>query len=236
MSATGWSIVQTAARLLERDECDAVLGDLLEAGDGAWNGLLDVVGLLIRRQLKLFKSWRPWLATLGLALPASFVLMGFSISVSWSYRHLLDPTSVARGPGAGAGLILLTSHVLLLIAWSWSAGFVVSTLSRRTLWLSAAACCCACLLCLARFRETSLPSLCLLLYLPPAIAGVRQGLRMVRIKRRSAIMLALGVTLLMLPMWSGGLWAINWVLIWPAWYLVATAQRAGEQTTPQATL
>ena len=71
MSATGWSIVQTAARLLERDECDAVLGDLLEAGDGAWNGLLDVVGLLIRRQLKLFKSWRPWLATLGLALPAS---------------------------------------------------------------------------------------------------------------------------------------------------------------------
>ena len=81
MTAIGWSLVDAASRLLERPEREVVLGDLYEAGMGAWKGLLDVLGLVVRRQAALWQSWRPWLAGFGLALPASFLLMGVSLSV-----------------------------------------------------------------------------------------------------------------------------------------------------------
>jgi hypothetical protein len=38
--------LEVAARLLERGEREAVLGDLLETGEGAWGGLLDILGEL----------------------------------------------------------------------------------------------------------------------------------------------------------------------------------------------
>ena len=77
MTGIGWSFVETVSRLLERDEREAVQGDLAEAKGSAWSGLLDVVGLVIRRQVHLWKNWRPWLAAFGLALPATLLLMGF---------------------------------------------------------------------------------------------------------------------------------------------------------------
>jgi hypothetical protein len=39
MTSTGWSFVEAAARLLARDEREAVLGDLAEADESAWQGL-----------------------------------------------------------------------------------------------------------------------------------------------------------------------------------------------------
>src|SRR5260370_28185090 len=51
--------------------------------------------------------------------------------------------------------------------------FVVGSMSRRTLWASAALCCSPCLFCLARFRIGSLSRLCLLLFLPRAILELR---------------------------------------------------------------
>ena len=217
-----WSLVEVAANLLERDEREAVLGDLLEAGGSAWQGLLDVAGLIIRRQTIYWKSWRPWLAAFGLALPSSFLLMGFSLSVSWSCLRFVN--------SSGAGLVLLMSHIFLLVAWSWTGGFVVSSVSRRTLWASLVASCLPCLFCLARFRESSLPRLCLILFLAPAIWGVYQGLQITRIRLRSAIVLAVAVTLLTIPIWSGGVGVLNWGLIWPAWYMVVTAGVASKET------
>jgi hypothetical protein len=38
--------------------------------------------------------------------------------------------------------------------------------------------------------------------------------------------LAAGLTVLTIPTWNTkGLWIPNWALSWPAWYLVATAER-----------
>ena len=51
MTAIGWSFVEVAARLLEPGEREAVLGDLLEAGESGLQGVLDVFGLAVRRQL-----------------------------------------------------------------------------------------------------------------------------------------------------------------------------------------
>jgi hypothetical protein len=55
-------------------------------------------------------------------------------------------------------------------------------------------------------------------------------LRVILIERTSAIVLALAVTVLTIPAWSRtGLWIPNFLLSWPAWYLVATAQGADQE-------
>jgi hypothetical protein len=236
MTAIQWSVVEAASQLLEPDERETVLGDLVEGGESAWHALVDVLGLILRRQVGLWTSWRPWIAAFGLALPCSFPLMGFSVSISWMVLHhpnaMLDPKT-----GVNLGLALLC-QVLLLIACAWTGGLVLGSLSRRTLWVSIVAVCSPCLFCLSRFRIESLSPLCLLLFLPPAILGVRQGMRKIRIDLVPAALLAAATTLLMAFTWSRGvIWFLNWALIWPAWYLVATAQKSREktQTAPEET-
>jgi hypothetical protein len=115
----GYSLLQAAAQLLECDEREAVLGDLLETGESACRGSLDVLGLVIRRQAILWKSWRPWLAAFGLALPTSLLLMGASVSIGLTCRRLLDPSILARTSlTVRHGLVALMCQVFLLIAWS----------------------------------------------------------------------------------------------------------------------
>ena len=227
MTGVGWSFVEIAAQMLERDEREAVLGDLIETSESAWEGLFDVLGLAIRRQLVLWKNWRPWLASFGLALPGSLLLMGFSLSVSQTYQRLIDPTVFkATGLTVGPGFMLLLCNVLLLIGWSWTGGFVVGSVSRRTVRASAVLSFLPCVFCLARFRVESLSRFCLLLFLLPAIWGVRRGLHIAQIKLRSALILAVLITVLTIPTWSSnGSWIPNWALSWPAWYLVATVWR-----------
>jgi hypothetical protein len=203
------NLIEVAAQLLGPYEREAVLGDLEEAGESSWRGLLGVLGLVIRRETDLWRSCQPWAAAFGLALPFSFVLMGFSLSVGWSYQRFI---------GLGAGFWPLVSRLFLLVAWSWTGGFVVGSLSRRTLWVSIVAACTPCLFCLARFRESSLPSICLLLFLVPGIVGVLKGLHVTRIQLHWAIILAIAITTVMILTGK-----ISWILVWPAWYMAATA-------------
>jgi hypothetical protein len=216
------------SQLLEGDEREAVQGDLLEGGETAWQSLLAVLGLVMRREAALWSNWRPWLAAFGLALPSSFLLMGFSLSVSRAYQQFVGVTvHHATGLSVGPGFALFLCNVLLLAGWSWTGGFVVGSVSRRTVWVSAALSFAPCVFCLERFRVESLSRLCLLLFLPAALWGAHRGLQIARIKRSSALALAVGVTALTIPMWgSGGAWIPNWALSWPAWYLVATARRS----------
>jgi len=229
MTNVVWPLVEGAAQLLERDEREAVLGDLVEARENAGRALLDVLGLVIRRQTILWKSWRPWLAAFGVSLPSSFLLMGISLSVTqlcqrYAMRNA-DPAMV-HAPGAW----MLLCQLLLLIGLSWTGGFVVGALSRRTIWMSAVLCFSPCLFCLARFRTASMSRMSLLLFLLPAIWGVFQGLRRIQIKPRSAMALALAITMLMVQAWSSrGFWVANWLLIWPAWYMAAIAWRASHK-------
>jgi hypothetical protein len=62
MSSLIWRLVMVASKLLDRDEGDAVLGDLLEANETFWRGFLDVLGLVLRRQAAFWKApvpgWR----------------------------------------------------------------------------------------------------------------------------------------------------------------------------------
>jgi hypothetical protein len=234
MTTIGSQLVNVVAQLLERDEREVVQGDLLEANESSWQSLLAVLGLVVRREAALWTNWRPWLAAFGLALPSSFLLMGFSLSVSRAYQHFVNVTVLhATGLTVGPGFALLLCNVLLLLGWSWTGGFVVGSVSRRTAWVSAALSFAPCVFCLERFRIQSLSRLSLLLFLPAALWGAWRGLQIARIKRSSAFALALGVTALTIPLWgSSGAWIPNWALSWPAWYLVATARRTAK-TCPE---
>lgn len=220
MTDWGWRLVEGTASWLEEPEREAVLGDLAESGEAAWRGVAAVMGLAMRRQAELWANWRPWLAVFGVALPSSFQLMGFSLLVSRMAGQLLG----AERPG-GTELGLLVCRVVLLLCWAWSGGFVVGSLSRRTLWASATACLVPCLFCLSRFAVPGMSRVSLLLFAVPAVFGVWSGLRRRRLRAGQALVLALLVTWLMLPGWSGS-WLYALWLLWPAWFLVGTARPA----------
>jgi hypothetical protein len=117
------SLLQAAARLLERHERDAVLGDLTETGASAWQGLSGVLGLVIRREIALWYDWRPWIAAFGVALPGSFLLMGVSLSVSCTYQRLTGGTvSGVCAPTGPEGFLLLTCQALLLLTCARNSG------------------------------------------------------------------------------------------------------------------
>jgi len=223
----GWWWVECIAGLLAPGDRETVLGDLAEAGESSGQSFLSVAGLVIRRQLLVWRSWRPWLAAFGLAMPASFLLMGFSVSVAQNYHAVIGATvAQATGFKVGPGFTMLLCDIGLLAAWSWTGGFAVGTISRRTTCMSAALSLLACTFCLARFRIDSLSRLCLLLFLPPAAAGLFLGLRIARIRLGAALAVAITITALTIPQWSKpGAWLPNWALCWPAWYLVAIASR-----------
>ena len=90
MNAIAWPLVEFTSRLLDHEEREVVLGDLLETNENAWRGLLDVFGLVSRRQAGLWRDLRPWLAGFALALPSSYLLMTASLSVSCTYQRLVN--------------------------------------------------------------------------------------------------------------------------------------------------
>ncbi len=53
MNGVAGPLAGVFARFLEPDEREAVLGDLTEAGQGAWKTLYDVLDLVVRRQAAL---------------------------------------------------------------------------------------------------------------------------------------------------------------------------------------
>jgi hypothetical protein len=225
----GGMLVDSLAQLLERDEREAVLGDMAETGESTRQAIWNLCGLLLRRQAAYWNGWHPWIAAFGIALPFSFPLMGLSVSLSLMSLHILDP---ATRQITNSGVSLLLSRFLLLTAWSWTGGFVMGSVSRRTLWVSALLALLPCCFCLARFRIEDLSRFSLLLFLLPAIQGVYQGLRMTRLPLRSAMLIASATILLTVVLWiRTGPSILNLALSWPAWYLVVTAstkRRTGE--------
>lgn len=225
MNANAWPLVELGTRLLDPEEREVVLGDLVETHETTWRGLLDVFGLVLRRQAGLWRDPRPWLAGFVVALPSTYLLMIASFSVSCTYQRLVNHTIfVGNWPTGQEGFPLLLCHMLLLIAWSWTAGYVVGSVSRRTLWASVVL---AAVPALA-FLCMSVWWLCYFLFLPPAILGVWRGWQGSRIPFRAASVLALTMTVLMISAWSNNaLWAANWALLFPAWHLVVGAWRSG---------
>ena len=67
-------LVRLSARALEREEAEAVIGDLAECGPLGWEALGNIVGLVVRRQLLIWTAWRPWFGLVAVVGVSGFFL------------------------------------------------------------------------------------------------------------------------------------------------------------------
>jgi hypothetical protein len=208
------SLAEMAKIFLSPKDRDAVLGDLAEMGAGEWSALGSVLGLVVRRQMELWRAWQPWVAS-SIAFAGSVLLLSVSFGLSVDSRQLFREE---RGYGS------VLCEALLMLSWAWTSGFVAGSLSGKTRWVSGILCAIPCLSCALRFRDTSLSRLCVLMFLLPGVVGAVQGVRRARLSHRAALTLAIAMTALML-VW-GGMYMRNWFLFLPAWWLLAHAERS----------
>jgi hypothetical protein len=217
----GWRwLIDQLCRMLEPDECDAIMGDLAELGVTDKQAVRDIVGFFVARQVDSWKDWRPWLALIGLVVPIGVLLSQISLALSetlsmhlWVYWHF--------GEHFGTGLTViqeteaLSCQALSVIAWSWVSGFVLGSLSGRTIyfngtlfyfiWLFSAA---ALEMHPFTFGSTTLPLILgILLFLLPSLLGMRYGLRLRILSMGHALLLAAAVAALtLLTTWTDGWW------------------------------
>lgn len=224
-----WALVEAAAYLLDRDQRDAVLGDLYEAGDSAARAVGGIVGMAMRRSLSPWGTRQAWIAAFGLALPASFLLMGFSVGVTQTARAAFASANTNAHAANGSVFVWLSLQAALLAVWAWTGGYVAGRMSRRTVWATAAMCLAPCVFCLSRFRVPEMNRSSLLLFAAPAIWGAVRGYYGGPIRRSLAIALAIAATVLTLAVVGWKVATISqWAMLWPAWYLVATTSRSNE--------
>ena len=240
--------------MLEPGECEAVRGDVAESGETAGQALRDVLGLVARRQADLWQDWRPWLALIGVVGLAGVMLIQFSVTVSriydlylwiiWNYgvmdKAILDQTGLTLRHG----IVRLACYSSLLVSWSWTAGFVLGSLSRRTIWVNGVLFCLVWLLFPSARSSVSLPSaMSTVVFVLPLIWGVHQGLRRSAPELGQAIFLAIAIASLsalqirtegwaLAGVWRTMPYSLPRVLVsWPAAYMLATAtwrRRHGE--------
>lgn len=227
--------LETLSRVLDPDERAAVLGDFAESGDTARQALRGLLGLILRRQAALWKDWQPWLALLGVAVVigprlshmSGALLFPIYMDVRTYWQHgVLYGTGLSTREEA----VIFLCQGLALLVWSWTGGFAIGSLSRRTVWVTGP------LYFLFGLYPLllTLPSLILLplrillvstdyqkellllpwallailqaaLFVLPAISGVRQGVRRLALTLPQAGSLAaVIVALVAAATWTGG--------------------------------
>ncbi len=136
----GW-LAEMLSGTLPPDERDAVLGDIAETGERGVSGLLDVLGLVLRRQAQLWRHWRPWFGFVALATPFGMLLSLVSRRTAdssaiylWLYVNNWSPVFIRNARFRNdlistAGLFL--GAYLMLACWSWTVGFALGLFSRR---------------------------------------------------------------------------------------------------------
>ncbi|MDQ2711047.1 MAG: hypothetical protein M3Y24_02235 [Acidobacteriota bacterium] len=143
MNSLSQRLANRISYLLDPAEREAVCGDLAETRSSGPAAFKNILGLVLRRQLALWTNWRPWLALLGIVLLVGFLLgkflalfaTGLFLQVGTYSKYGVHYQT--GGVTAARDACHLTIWALNLCAWSWASGFVLASLSRRTLWLTA---------------------------------------------------------------------------------------------------
>jgi hypothetical protein len=137
----GW-LVAKAAHLLDPAEREVVCGDLAESCESDARAILDILGLVARRQIGLWTAWQPWATLILVVAPLGMILS--LISRMWADATSIDAWvylghwdwSFFRFPSLRADLLrvlfLTTRDYLALMCWAWTCGFAITSLSRRT--------------------------------------------------------------------------------------------------------
>lgn len=134
--------VAVLSRLLEPVDRECICGDVEELRLSALTAALNIVGLVIRRQLAEWSHSGPWAALLGVVGLAGFFLSGSLAAIETqilvqtrTYIHY----GVAYQPGGvstAQQVIYAATAFLALLLCSWACGFVLSSLSGRAFWIT----------------------------------------------------------------------------------------------------
>lgn len=146
MTRAAWWLIEHLSRLLERDERDAVMGDLAESQEPCLQALRDVLSLVVRRQMPLCADWHAWIVFLFLVGPFGMLLSLVSSRVAdssaiyfWLYGSAWN-LRLLDNPGFRSELahcvVLVAMGYLTLACWSWSIGLVLGGISRRLVFLN----------------------------------------------------------------------------------------------------
>ena len=134
----GWPVVIWLSRRLGEAERDAVLGDLTECDESGGRAIVNVLGLVVRRQAAVLLDLRLWVAVAFLILPVSYLLSAIAQTAagegavySWMYLNNWD-WALTRNPGFWYVLRETAMHFgivcLALACWSWSGGLLMGRL------------------------------------------------------------------------------------------------------------
>lgn len=142
----GGLLVERMLRLLDREDREAVHGDLAETDDSAMQAVCGVFRLVLYRQSALWRHLRPWLVLCLFVMPLG-LLLSFSsrayAECSGIYLWLLvNNARVSLLHSAGywyMTLEVLPALVLPLLLFScisWTAGALLAGVAKRTPWIS----------------------------------------------------------------------------------------------------
>lgn len=209
-------ILQTLAGLLPHEDREVVLGDLCESGLTPMGAVIDLCGLILRRTLQPYTSWRPWVC-LGIALPMSFLLIGIGVALAVSSKHDNAASAVSLFEILRLGLLLLITSAL--------SSFAAVKLSRATPVPLGLIFLLASLDCFHKFRIVGVTSLSVFFFLPPLVFGAWLAYSNHRVPHIWTAALPLLLLLLLGPSETNNSWAWfnNLLLLMPATYCAATA-------------
>jgi hypothetical protein len=216
-----WTYIRDAlCKALSAAEREAVMGDFAELGLTDRRAATSLLELVLRRQLRAWKEWQPWFTTLAIILPVCPLLAMLCTQLSmsvWpsvvSWVHHEPSYDTGLSPSAFWGAICLRASALA--TWSWTSGFALGALSRRTPWVSGVLFFGSyvvlanmgqpfsvrlCWLTGVVWLPVSINLLCVLL---PAYCGIRRSSRMPDLKFLRVLGLALWTTAMSaLALWS----------------------------------
>ncbi|MEO5924938.1 MAG: hypothetical protein ABIR70_14050 [Bryobacteraceae bacterium] len=215
------------SQLLEPTERQSVLGDIEERGP-SFRDLLDLIGLVARRQFQTFTSWKMWLAAITLSLPVLAITNSSrAIADTLSYYPWPDLSQLSRPEFAW----MIAESALATLALTWSTGYALATIARhRSLAVTAllalgpiAYLCMPLLQTTApHHSSTSIRTLAFMLWaVTPGLLGMRRGWLGAPLTRRNALILAAACVpfaflLPNSPYWSGRILSV--LAFWPAYY------------------
>lgn len=247
MSGLRIQLAHAMSRLLDSAEREAVFGDFAELGKSDWQILKGTGGLVLRRQLGLWKYWKPWFVLMAIVIPTSTLLarrcdeLGqsfFPNLVMWLHHRMPYETGVS----SGALWAALGCQAGALVTWSWTSALAFGMLSRKTMWANGALFFLLCIFCglygsVFSFRFLlSFPLAWIgfwvkfLVVLLPAYCGLRHSSRSSKITYEGMVALAAWTaTIGCLAFWTG-CWGDavmdNWSHGASALTLLQLAQRA----------
>jgi hypothetical protein len=232
-----WS-TQALSRILDSGERETVLGDLAELGVSGHKAFKGVLGLVLRRQIGLWKEWEPWFVLWAIVVPVGPLLTrqanGLELRflpnlVMWFHYGISYRTGVSS-PALFAEFCFQASA---LITWSWTSTFALGVLSRKTIWVNGVLFflwCAVFALDHGFYPFRFLGATNFLIILLPAYFGIRKSIKSPRTKPRWLVPLV-GWTGIIggLSFWTEG-WSgaalDNWSHGAPALTLLQLAQRA----------